>query len=163
VLDLAFDSEPAPARELASILRYFRDKADAHRAEPVEEIAVTRIAGYWDQLKYRDQCSEAFAIRFDDDETLRIEGYYSAEDAEPVPALFLADRLAANVYDLVNVTADEYPQVVVTSDYQLTIRGESVICFDRRPFRQACTDDDGRLESAYSTLVCDCSRRYWAR
>ena len=68
-----------------------------------------------------------------------IEGFYSAEGADPVPALFLADRLAPGVYDFINITADEYPDVVVTSDYQLTIRSENVVCFDRRPFSRACS------------------------
>jgi hypothetical protein len=140
VLDLGFREDAAPAGEIDGILRYFRDKADALRVDLSEEFPLTRVAGRWDRLKYREQCSEAFELGFDDDGTLRIEAYYSAEDADPVPALFLADRLGPNVYDLVNVTADEYPQVVVASDYQLTIRSASVVCFDRRPVRQACAN-----------------------
>ena len=78
-------------------------------------------------------------VVYENGEVIGIEGYYSAAGADPVPALFLAERMAPGVFDLINITAEEYPEVVVTSDYQLTIRSETVVCFDRRPFSRACS------------------------
>ena len=140
VLDLAFQSSAASEKTLQPILGYLRDKADARRPAPNADLPASMLAGSWDQLKYIDQCSEP--LRFtsrENGEVIGIEGYYSAAGADPVPALFLAERMAPGVFDLINITADEYPEVVVTSDYQLTIRSETVVCFDRRPFSRACS------------------------
>ena len=140
VLDLEFQSGPANDGELQPILSYLRGKADARRPGANLDLPASMLAGKWDQLKFQGQCGEplTFTSR-ENGEVIGIEGFYSAEGANPVPALFLADRMAPGVFDFVNITADEYPEVVVTSDYQLTIRSETVVCFDRRPFSQACS------------------------
>ena len=139
VLNLEFLSNPASEDVLQPILGYLRDKADARRPSPNADLPASMLTGSWDQLRYKDQCSEplTFTSR-EGGEVIGIEGYYSAEGADPVPALFLADKMAPGVFDLINITADEYPAVAVTSDYQLTIRSETVVCFDRRPFSRAC-------------------------
>jgi hypothetical protein len=140
VLDLDFATGPADSEQLQPVIRYLRDKADARRPGSNPDLAVSSLAGTWEQLKYRDQCTEPFTITSREaGAVIAIEGYYSAVGADPVPALFLADRMDDGVYDLINITADDYPDVTVTSDYQLTVRSETVICFDRRPFSQACT------------------------
>lgn len=139
VLDLAFDQSPAAAEDIVPITRYFRDKAHARRPGDVAELPIGMLVGRWDRLKYTEQCSEPFEIGLQDgEEVVRIEAYYSAPGADPVPALFRATKTSANVFELVNITADVYPNVAVTSDYLLTLRSDSVVCFDRHPFRRAC-------------------------
>ena len=140
VLDPGFRSAPADEREISPILAYLRDKADALRPGGNPDMPASMLAGSWDRLKYKNQCSDplTFASR-ENGEVISIDGFYSAEGTDPVPALFVADRMAPGVYDFINITAEEFPEVVVAADYQLTIRSESVVCFDRRPFSRACT------------------------
>jgi len=140
LLDLDFVVTPAAADELGPLLRYLRDRASAARATGAPPLPLALLAGRWDQLKYGGQCTEPFEFAHDAGRgLLRIEGFYSAAGAEPVPALFSPQQSAPNVYALTNVTAADYPQVHAAADYQVTMKSESVACFDRRPFERACS------------------------
>ena len=56
----------------------------------------------------------------------------------PVPALFEYQQVEADAFQLVNVTDREFPNVVLTNDYRLSMRNENVFCLDEMPLRQVC-------------------------
>jgi hypothetical protein len=115
------------------------DKADARRNGATNSQPIALLAGEWDQLRIREQCSEplTFALRADSN-TIEIAGFYSADDDAPVPALFEYEDSGDGGFQLTNVTASEYPNVMTAADFRLAIRGDNVLCFDRQPVTQVC-------------------------
>ena len=139
VLNTEFSISTARENELQPMLRYFTDKADARRNGETNSQPISSLPGMWDQLKIEQQCSEplTFELRADSNIVV-IGGFYSADDEFPVPALFAYEQSEDGGFRLTNITASEYPNVTVTSDYRLTIRGDNVLCFDRQPLGRVC-------------------------
>ena len=138
-LDTEFVQTIALDTDLNPILIYLTDKADARRADATEPISMLMLPGMWDQLKLEGQCTEAMAITVrPDSDVISIEGFYSAPDDRSVPALFAFDSIDKGVFRLTNITDNEYPNVIVTPDFRLTIRNENVFCFDREPVGRTC-------------------------
>lgn len=139
-LDLHFNSTPAGDEILQPLLTYLADKADARRQDRDGLPSLDRIVGEWDQLKFKDQCSDPliFALR-PDGNIVAIEGFYSAPESAPIPALFDYERLGPDSFQLTNVTAESFPNVVITSDYRISMRTEDVFCLDELPANRLCS------------------------
>ena len=140
ILDTEFTRADVPQGELQPMLRYFTDKADARRTGGEPMPPITTVPGRWDQLRLNRQCADplTFALRTGSD-VIVIEGFYSADDDHPVPALFAYERTADGVFNLTNITASEFPNVMVTSDFRLSVKGKNVFCFDQEPVGRPCS------------------------
>ena len=139
ILDIDFVASDDPGEELGPLLRYLADKADARRSGNPGLVGLDLLPGQWDQLRFEGQCSSPLTFRLREDaDIIAIDGFYSAPDDVQIPALFAYERTGETAYRLTNVTADEYPNVVLTSDYRLTMRTDNVFCFDEYPGRVAC-------------------------
>jgi len=138
-LDLDFDVSEADAKEFEPLLTYLGDQADARRPGTTGLPSLRQLPGEWDQLKSRDQCSEplTFGLRAGENIVV-IEGFYSTPGSPQIPALFEFSRIEDDAFQLVNVTDREFPHVVLTNDYRLSMRNENVICLDEMPLRQVC-------------------------
>jgi hypothetical protein len=138
-LDLQFDIGDADAGEYEPLLTYLSDKADARRPGTWGMPSLQKLPGKWDQLKTSDQCGEPLTFRLRPDENIVIiDGFYSTPDSPQIPALFEYRKIERDAFQLVNVTEREYPNVVLTNDYRLSMRNENVFCFDEMPLRQVC-------------------------
>lgn len=139
-LDLDFNVTMASDEILEPLLTYLTDKADARRQNREGLPSLDPLPGEWDQLRYERQCSDplTFALRPDSD-IVAIEGFYSAPETAPIPALFSYDRLGPDSFQLTNVTAETYPNVVITSDYRISMRTDNVFCLDELPTGRKCS------------------------
>lgn len=139
-LDLHFNASPAGDEILQPLLTFLADKADARRQDRDGLPSLDRIVGEWDQLKFNGQCSDplTFALR-PDGNVVAIEGFYSAPESAPIPALFDYVRLGPDSFRLTNVTAESFPNVVITSDYRISMRTENVFCLDELPTNGMCS------------------------
>lgn len=139
-LDTAFVVTDARPLVLTPIMRYFTAKADARRPGGGGQFPMTTITGAWDQLKIEDQCTEplSFSVR-DSGDVLQVDGFYSTiGDDVAIPGLFAFAAVGDGVYTLKNITGSEFPNVIVTADFQLSIRNNDVFCFDREPVAAPC-------------------------
>ncbi len=139
-LDLDFRASDADARELEPLLIYLTDMADARRPGQRGLSSLDALPGRWDQLKTAGQCGNPVTINMRPGANIvTIDGFYSKPGAEPVPALFGYEQIEDDAFQLVNVTEREYPDVVLTDDYRLSMRNENVFCLDKLPVQQVCS------------------------
>lgn len=139
-LDLQFEVSKAEDEVFRPLLTYLADKADARRPGHEGLPSLENIAGTWDQLKFEGQCSDPLTFTYRPERNIvAIEGFYSAPGTTPVPALFDFRRLGRDFFQLTNVTADTFPNVVTTSDYRISMRNENVFCLDEIPVGRVCS------------------------
>ena len=139
-LDLDFVVTAAGDRILQPLTRYLSDKADARRVGRAGLPSLAGIAGRWDQLKFAGQCGDPLTFTYQPDQRIvTIENFYSAPGSKAIPALFAYERLDEDAFRLTNITAETYPNVIVTSDYRVSMRSDSVFCLDEYPVNRTCT------------------------
>ena len=139
-LDLQFEVSKADDGVFRPLLTYLADKADARRPGLEGLPSLESVAGTWDQLKFERQCSDPLTFTYRPESNIvAIEGFYSAPGTAPVPALFDISRLGGDSFQLTNVTADTFPNVVTTSDYRISMRNENVFCLDEIPLGRICS------------------------
>ena len=139
ILDLDFAISDLDNNDLDPLLIYLADKAAARRPGRTGLDSLDRLPGIWDQLKNAGQCSEPLVLNLRaGTNIIAIEGFYSLPGAPSVPGLFEYERIADDAFRLVNVTDREFPNVVLTNDYRLSMRNENVLCLDEMPLRQIC-------------------------
>lgn len=138
-LDKTFQRTRARASEIQPILRFFRDKASMARGMDPTSNPLSFLSGRWDHLKFVNQCSEILTLRLRNGaDMLVVDDFYTGNGGQQVPALFSIRHEYGSELILRNITNLQYPEVTVTPNYQLTIRGENVLCFDQVPAKQVC-------------------------
>ena len=57
-------------------------------------------------------------------------------------------RLGRDSFQLTNVTAKSFPNVVITSDYRISLRSDNVFCLDELPLGRICSGIFHRCDRA---------------
>ena len=138
LLDLDFETSLDANDDIQAVLKFMRDNADLRRSGNAPTAPKDHLPGQWDWLRLEEQCSEPITFRLRDDDVLVLEAFYSDDDTDPVPALFSIEISDNGVMELRNITADEYPEVRVASDYRATMKSPDVMCFDAQPAVKDC-------------------------
>ena len=138
-IDRSFDRTPADRDEIAPILKFFADKATMARGMDATSNPLSHLTGKWDQLKFTDQCTDVLTLHLTDDaDELVIDDFYVANDGRKMPATFGVDHIYGSELILTNQTNLDDISVAASPNYQLSIRGEDVVCFDEVPARMLC-------------------------
>ena len=138
-VDLEFSRAPEESGFVSRLRRFLIDKADARRPGEHADLELLAINGHWDQLKVSDQCSDPFRFSVEADTgMLLVDGFYSGSGGPSTPAVFAPETVATGRFRLVDVTSERFPHIPFATDYELTFRSDSVICFDRQPATVAC-------------------------
>lgn len=137
-LDLDFQIRVGVNGEIRPVLTFMKDNADIRHGRNAPATPADYLQGRWDWLRLADQCSEPISFRLREDGVLVLEAYYSDDETDPVPALFSIDTSDDGALELSNITADEYPQIRVVSDYRAVMRSPDVMCFDAQPASRDC-------------------------
>ena len=138
-LDRSFDRYAAPPSEVEPMLRFFTDKASMARGMDATSNPLGFLDGRWDHLKFTNQCTDLLTVRLENGaDVLVIDDFYSGDDDTRIPAIFRVSHQYGPELILRNITHLEHPEVTVTPNYQLSIRGENVLCFDEVPARSIC-------------------------
>jgi hypothetical protein len=137
--DLDFIVSNAVNNELQPMLKFLRDFANARHGRNAPDDPTDYLPGRWDWFKLENQCSEPMTIHVRAGTGIMVlESFYSADDSDPVPALFDIEEDDTGALVLINITSLEYPHVTITSDYQALMRSEDVMCFDAQPAARDC-------------------------
>jgi hypothetical protein len=137
--DLDFVVTNAVSEVLQPMLKFLRDFANARHGRNAPDNPTEHLAGRWDWFRLDNQCSEPMTIRLRAGTGIMVlESFYSADDSDPVPALFDIEEDDTGALMLINITSLEYPQVTVASDYRALMRSEDVMCFDAQPDARDC-------------------------
>lgn len=138
-IDRSFVRVAARSDEVDPMLRFFTDKASMARGMDATANPLASLNGTWDQLKFTDQCTELLTVRLENGaDVLIVDDFYATKDGQRVPATFLINHEYGSELILRNITNLQYPNISVTPNYQLSIRGEDVLCFDEVPARMLC-------------------------
>ncbi len=138
-LDRSFERTPALPSEIEPILRFFADKAVMARGMDPTSNPLAFIDGSWDLLKFADQCSDILTFHVEHGaDVLVMDDFYARDDGSRVPATFAIHHQYGTELLLRNLTRLEHPEVAETNDYQLTVRGRNVLCFDEAPAKSLC-------------------------
>ena len=138
-LDPSFERSPALESSYVPILTFFKDRAEVARGIDRTSNPLSFIAGQWDRLKFSDQCTDTLDFHFRDGaDTLVMEDFYVAKNGDSVPAIFSVHHTYGTEFILRNMTSARYPEITATPDYQLTVRGNDVLCFDEVPATTMC-------------------------
>ena len=138
-LDRSFDRVSAAQSEIQPMLKFFTDKASMARGMGSKSNPLAFLAGKWDQLKFTEQCTEILTFRLENGaDMLVMDDFYTAGDGSQVPALFSVSHQYGNEMVLRNITKLQNPEISQTRNYQLSIRGEDVLCFDEVPATMLC-------------------------
>ena len=138
LLNLDFNTTIDVNDEIQPVLKFMRDNADIRRSGNTLATPRDHLPGQWDWLRLEEQCSDPMTFRLRDDDVLVLEAFYSDDETDPVPALFSIDTVDDGAMELTNITADEYPQVRVASDYRAVMKSPDVMCFDAQPAVKDC-------------------------
>ena len=138
-IDRSFDRTPADPEEIAPILKFFTDKASMARGMDATSNPLSSLRGKWDQLKFSDQCTDLLTLRLTGDaDELVMDDFYVAKDGRKLPATFAIQHIYGSELILTNKTKLDETSIAATPNYQLSIRGEDVLCFDEVPARMLC-------------------------
>lgn len=138
-LDRSFERQPALRKQIEPMLKFFSDKAAMAHGIDVTANPLALIDGSWDRLKFDDQCSDVLRFHLENaSDVLIMDDFYSADDGSRVPAIFAVHHRYGSEFVLRNITSVQYPEISVTPDYQLSIRGANVMCFDEVPTTTSC-------------------------
>ena len=138
-IDRSFVRSPASPGEIEPMLRFFTDKASMARGMDATSNPMAFLNGKWDHLKFTDQCTELLTVRLENGaDILIMEDFYRADDGQKVAAIFTVNHDYGSELILQNITRQQNPEIAETSNYQLSIRGEDVLCFDEVPARMMC-------------------------
>lgn len=138
-LDKSFSRTVALSSEIQPMLTFFADKATMARGMDETSNPLPITAGKWDHLRFTNQCSEILTFRLENGgDVLFIDNFYVAANNKRVPAMFAISHQYGTELILRNITNKRYPEILVTPDYQLSIRGENVLCFDEVPASMFC-------------------------
>ncbi|MBT5219323.1 MAG: hypothetical protein HOM16_07540 [Woeseia sp.] len=89
------------------------------------------IDGKWDQLRFSNQCNDILNLHLEQAaDRLIIENFYTSKSKKKVPAVFKVHHDYSATIIIENVTASQSPEIEVTPDYQLTVRGKDALCLD---------------------------------
>lgn len=138
-IDRSFDRTPADPEEIAPMLRFFTDKASMARGMDATSNPMAFLTGKWDHLKFTDQCTDLLTLRLASDaDELVMDDFYVAADGTKRPATFKVNHVYGSELILTNQTDVRDTGIAATPNYQLSIRGEDVLCFDEVPARMLC-------------------------
>lgn len=138
-LDTSFDRSPAASSEYIPILTFFKDRAAVARGMDSTSNPLGIIAGRWDHLRFSGQCTNILDFHLQDGgDVLVMDNFYEASNGLKIPAVFSLRHKYGTELVLKNITSSHYPEVTATSDYQLTVRGDDVLCFDEVPATLLC-------------------------
>jgi hypothetical protein len=139
LMDLDFQVSHGVEAEIRPTLEYMKDNADIRHGRNAPEHPREFLAGQWDWLRLDNRCPDPMTFRIrDDSNVLVLESFYSDVETDPVPALFAIEDGDGGAMILTNITANEYPQVKVASDYRAVMKSENVMCFDAQPAARDC-------------------------
>ncbi len=139
VLDTSFDREPAHPDEVESLLTFFTHKAEMVRGSERPLRPLASLPGVWDHLRMDDQCTETLTFRLSDGgDVLVMEDFYSGSNGKSVPGVFRIGHNYGREFILHNVTGEQFPDVTLTPNYQLSVRSDRVLCFDEVPATELC-------------------------
>lgn len=138
-LDASFERRPAARSEYVPILTFFEDRASVAHGIDKTSNPLALIAGRWDRLRFSGQCTEILDFHLQDGADLLVmDNFYVAKSGTRVPAIFSLQHLYGTELVLKNITSSRYPEITVTPNYQLTVRGDDVLCFDEVPASMLC-------------------------
>lgn len=138
-LDTSFDRSPAIESDYVPILTFFKDRASVARGIDGTSNPLSYIAGRWDHLRFSGQCTEILEFSFAEGaDILVVDNFYSAKSGDKIPAFFNLQHTYSTEMVLRNITRSRYPEITVSPDYQLTVRGQDVLCFDVVPAATLC-------------------------
>jgi hypothetical protein len=138
-IDRSFEREPADPDEIEPMLKFFIDKASMARGMNATDNPMAFLSGKWDHLKFTDQCTELLTFRLENGaDVLVMDDFYVGKDGRRLPATFTINHDYGSELILRNVTNLEDEGISAMPDYQLSIRGEDVLCFDEVPARMLC-------------------------
>lgn len=138
-LDPAFRRTRAEADEIGPMLKFFADKAAmAQGMDPLAD-PLSLVDGRWDHLKLTGQCTELMTFRLDNGaDELVVDDFYVAGDGRRLPAVFSVQHQYGNEMLLRNITRLDEAGIALRPDYQLSVRGENVLCLDEVPSDLLC-------------------------
>ena len=138
-IDRSFVRTLASPDEIEPMLRFFTDKAAMARGMDSTANPMAHLNGKWDHLKFTDQCTELLTVRLENGaDILIVDDFYIGENGRKVAATFRVSHAYGSELILRNITDLQNPDISVTPNYQLSIRGEDVLCFDEVPARTMC-------------------------
>lgn len=138
-IDRSFTRTAAQVDEIQPMLRFFTDKASMARGMDSTENPLAFLNGKWDQLKFTDQCTDLLSVRLENGaDVLIMDDFYVADDGQKVAATFIVNHEYGSELILRNITNLQDNETSETRNYQLSIRGEDVLCFDEVPARMMC-------------------------
>ena len=138
-LDRSFERTHARQAEIQPILKFFTDKAAMARGMDATSNPLSWVTGKWDHLKFTGQCSEILTFRLRNGaDVLVMDDFYTSGEGQRVAATFAVRHEYGSELILRNITNLQHPEITLTPDYQLSIRGQDVLCFDEVPARQLC-------------------------
>lgn len=130
-LDPSFERSPALRSDYVPILTFFKDRASVAQGMGETSIPLSFITGRWDHLRFSEQCTEMLEFSLQDGaDILVMDNFYSARNGDKIPAIFRFQHNDDAEIVLRNITRSHYPEISVTPDYRLTVRGEDVLCID---------------------------------
>lgn len=158
-LDQSFEQRPARHIEYKPILQFFRDRAAVSRGIHQTDNPLAMINGKWDQLSFTNQCNDVLDVRFEQAaDRLVIDNFYTSKSKQKVPAIFRVRHGYGTSIRLENVTDTQYAEIDITPNYQLTVRGEDVICLDSIPSEFLCERVLQRCDRAPDSMQVSTSR-----
>jgi len=138
-IDRSFDRVPADPAEIEPMLRFFADKASMARGMDATANPMAFLNGKWDLLKFTDQCTDLLTFRLENGaDVLVMDDFYVGKDGRRLPATFTISHDYGSELVLRNVTSLEDESISTTPNYQLSIRGQDVLCFDEVPAKMLC-------------------------
>ena len=100
-----------------------------------------------------NQCNDVLKVHLEQAaDKLVIDNFYTSKGQQKVPAIFKVRHGYSTALILENVTATKFPEIDETPDYQLTVRGEDVLCLDQIPSKLLCERVLHRCDRAPDSL-----------
>lgn len=138
-LDPSFDRRLAEPSEFRPMMTFFEDRASVSRGMHRTSNPLSLISGRWDRLRISGQCNETLDFYLQDTaDVLVVDDFYTGSSGARVPAIFSIRHGYGTELTLHNITSSHYPEITLTPNYQLTVRGSNVLCLDEAPAAILC-------------------------